>query len=908
MVILGLCLLLLSGACSKKDSSSFSVSADYLNLTGTITDSNLQPISGVGIFLPGIDSPITFANEYGEFDVTISDRTLKTSRDLWSQRLRRSSKQFRVVFQSEEAGLAAISGLMSYNARGTKELDSIVLEPTASLAGQVNQFSEEGDVLPAAGLDVYAAHKAARTGVDGKFILEGLPLGTLNLIAIGENTSIAESAVALETSTLKNLDAPIVVFPANAIGGWITPLPAAPLKELHASGHPYQRSFSVSHAPLVKFMRFHHDQGSFDKNLGDAAWQPVKKRIDYDFPGNGGHSLYVQFSDGSKTKTSRVLTIQSNVNIFPDDAGVVIGDGSGLITNRSAKISIAETSFATKMRLHQIREGLEQVEWVPIANVYQYNFAPPIHTGTALVSIHVQFADASGKQISPVYSASAILEIFPRMEEPVVLIEGGAISTPNRMVHLAIKLPPNAAQMTVSDSPITTGAGGNVRTSIDPLTGRTITETSGGGEAVWYPAAEDYFYTFDRDGLKQLYVQFRDIDGVRSPVYSGIIRVLPFDPLELTEGFVINGGAPTTPVREVSLQILPPQGAVAYRVRQNEPPKEYSQFSSADPWLALENSIPFVLSGQGVVTLYMDFVDLNGEQSTVYQQSILYDPFAGNPGDMLINGGAGFTPEPILIIEVMPPLGATEMAIVEIVSHTPGSGSGSGHQENWQSITPTTTFVVQDIGSHTIGVKFRNLVGDESPLIAETIVYDPFPAPYGPFSINNGVGTTMNQNVDLDFFLPPSAYEMKISTDPSLSFQDPWLVVTNSTQFLLPEQSDVYTLYVKYRTIDGHESPTFTAQIELINNPFPAPYGTFTINGGAATTTDNNVTLDIDLPPNAAEMIITTNPLIPGPWLVADSQTQFVLPATPQVYTIYIQYRSNSGDHSSTYTAQIEVQ
>src|SRR5690606_23324229 len=131
---------------------------------------------------------------------------------------------------------------------------------------------------------------------------------------------------------------------------------------------------------LVRYMRFHHDRDSFDKNVGDASWQPVKRRVDYDFPGNGGHNLFVQFADGGKAQMSRVLTIQSNVNIFPDDSGVAIGDGSGIITNRNAPITISRPSIATRMRIHHIREALRQSDWLPAANVYEYLFPPPMGT------------------------------------------------------------------------------------------------------------------------------------------------------------------------------------------------------------------------------------------------------------------------------------------------------------------------------------------------------------------------------------------------------------------------------------------------------------------------------------------------------------------------------------------------
>src|SRR5690606_23939664 len=103
-------------------------------------------------------------------------------------------------------------------------------------------------------------------------------------------------------------------------------------------------------------------------------------------------------------------------------------------------------------------------------------------------------------------------------------------------------------------------------------------------------------------------------------------------------------------------------------------------------------------------------------------------------------------------------------------------------------------------------------------------------------------------------------------------------------------------------------SPTFASQIELVNNPFPPPYGPFTINGGAASTTDQNVALDIDLPPNAAEMTITTDPLSPGPWLAAGDSANFILPAAPGPYTIYVQSSTVSAVLSPTDTSQIELQ
>ena len=134
----------------------------------------------------------------------------------------RPAQRNALTFEMYE-GLAAISGLHSYDSRGSKDLGAIVLEPTASIAGQVNQFSEEGDVTLIKAEDSIPVEivlsedipgiSVEQAGQESALVIDG------SVLAAGSETPLVVTA----TNTDKNLaEEEIVIVSVEAFGPTVT--------------------------------------------------------------------------------------------------------------------------------------------------------------------------------------------------------------------------------------------------------------------------------------------------------------------------------------------------------------------------------------------------------------------------------------------------------------------------------------------------------------------------------------------------------------------------------------------------------------------------------------------------------------------------------------------------------------
>jgi len=793
-IILLTALTAVFSGCSKSSDSSISVKADYINVSATVNFLDGTPAKYSDIYLPGIGSPISSTNEEGVFNVTISESTLTKSKQIWLERTNENIDKFQLIISNsldpDKAALAAATKKIAYSLKGKEDLGIITLTPSSTLTGTVNYMSDAGELIAASGIEVFAAHKHAITGEDGLFEIDGLPANITNVYATSRDFSTAQTIITIKSNETKALNAPLVVFTDNMLSGWITPIESQPLSYLIASGHPFQKSFAVSSSPRVKYVRYHHSRDELEKSGADAAWIPIRNRIDYDFPRNGGHSLFVQFANSDKSQQSSILTIQTNVNTFGVDSEIVIGDGSGVIYNRNASISINYPPTATQMRMHHFESELDRAARQPVSEVTEYVFPYLSSPSSAFVTIFVQFSDAQGNY-SDVYKASAVISIFPPAQAPVLLIENGAELHYQRQVMLGIDVPFNAVEMAISELPILE-------------TGNLFDNRFNASTPAWLPVQSQFQYTFRSIGLNQLYIQFRDVDGSVSSVYTTSIRILPFDPRDAGDGFYINNGDPLTPVRETTITLDPPPEAFAYRFSEGVPP------STLTPWSALTPNVLHVLSGNsGTKTIYLEYQDKDGNLSYTYQHSIHYDPFYNNSGYFEINNNSGFAINPTMDLFIDVPLGATQMLVLDLSNpFFPNSGY-------WQSAQAFAQFTVQSMGTKTLSIQFRNVDGDLSPAFQRTVLYNPFPVPYGHFLIDNGAPQTSERNVLLSFDLPPSAYEISIAT--SAQSTNAWFVVSNTKNFELPATLGNYTIYVQYRTIDGDISPKYQSQITLVS-------------------------------------------------------------------------------------------
>ena len=240
------------------------------------------------------------------------------------------------------------------------------------------------------------------------------------------------------------------------------------------------------------------------------------------------------------------------------------------------------------------------------------------------------------------------------------------------------------------------------------------------------------------DGLKTVYVQWRDAAGNWSGVTSDTITL---DKTAPTGTVAINGGAAATSTRNVTLNLSASDGAGASGVN-SVLISNSTDFTGVTP-VAYAASLPWTLSaGDGTKTVYVKFVDAVGNTSA----SPVSDTIALNApptGTVLINGGKAGTKTTAVSLTFP----NTSSDVIQVRAASPGFVGG----EPWQAYTPGMTLSITlspaGEGTKTVQAQFKDSSGFVSGKVGDSIVLDTT-APARPsvpvHSLSNPVSTKVN--------------------------------------------------------------------------------------------------------------------------------------------------------------------
>ena len=147
-------------------------------------------------------------------------------------------------------------------------------------------------------------------------------------------------------------------------------------------------------------------------------------------------------------------------------------------------------------------------------------------------------------------------------------------------------------------------------------------------------------------------------------------------------------------------------------------------------------------------------------------------------------------------------------------------------------------------GTRTVYVKYKDVAGNWSGAISDTIILDNV-APSGTISINNGASSTTSQTVTLTLSATDAtsgANQMQFSND-NATWSTPQ-AYTTAKSWTLSSGYGTKTVYVKFSDKAGNWS---TAKYDTIAYSAPAdttpPTGTISINSAATYTNTTAVTL-----------------------------------------------------------------
>jgi len=176
-------------------------------------------------------------------------------------------------------------------------------------------------------------------------------------------------------------------------------------------------------------------------------------------------------------------------------------------------------------------------------------------------------------------------------------------------------------------------------------------------------------------------------------------------------------------------------------------------------------------------------------------------------------------------------------------------------------------------------------------------------SPTGTFSINSGATYTNSQWVTL-ILSADNAAEMHFSNDnPSWSSWEPY---ATSKSWTLISGDGTKTVYVQFKDSVGNVSETYSDTIILDRT---SPTGSISINGGAAYTNSQSVSLELSASDNLSgvpRMMIANSSSFAGTsWEGYATTKSWTLTSGDGTKTVYVQFKDSAGNVSETYSDTI---
>ncbi|MGE0172256.1 MAG: hypothetical protein AB7T49_05710 [Oligoflexales bacterium] len=910
LVNIGILIMSLLAGCTKESRSKTS-SHSTIGVSGFVFDSSGMPLGKTNIYVAGTPILLGTTGDRGQFEFSFSESmqaSIRKNLNVYLGGIQPDFFQLYFEYRGEITRLGFSEKIRFDNAKHS--LDKIFVYPPVTLTGSVRVIDPNGSTSAGSGFDVVWGNQRTLSNDQGQFTLEEAVSGMSDIYAL--KPGFVPGTVELAVNEPRSYVMPqyLDVYPASAVdGSFVIDGDQSDLPSVYA------KRFAATFSSQASYVRYSNDPSEIETDR--AGWRDRDTQYVYDFRASGSYKLYYQFADRTRSVRTEMRWLDVSLQNF-ESLGVVIGDGSGVITQRNIDIHIDVPENAVSMRVYHIGRDLDRMQFIPACDVIEYVFPIPSDPATApIVEINVQFSDAQGN-LSDVYTATAQLQPFFNVGTPFV-IEGGDPATDQRVVQLDIDVPPNAYQMRVFESTSSGGGGfgGSGSSGGDPFgsgsggSGRSETAAD-----FWIPASEVYFHVFRSSGPKKVYLQFRDMDGLRSSVYEQTIVVAQFDPGQI--GFVINGGDSDTVFRTVDIELLPPPNAVAFRFEEGTAP-----FFDT-PWLSLVPSVSYSLKGYGVRTIYLQYLDAFDVESTVTVSSIFFDPFLGDNGDFEFDNsvpvnvpGVGIveaTDVPLVHLDIEVPIAAQEMRVFsgEFSEDNGEEFSGSG----WMPVDDQASVQLSgDSGLKRVYVQFKTGDGGQSPTLVQSILYDPFLF-YDPnlVVVNNGDATTNNVEVNVEIPVPDNAVAVSLSshTGSGCSTTAPFTSVVSGQTVTIPHTlstiNGTHTVCARFKTFDGNTSSNFTDTIKL--DIFPTTTLTALIENGDTSTTIQTVNVTLTPPPMATGIRMTEdlNSLATAPTFPAGTTVQFTLSAGVGTKTVYFQYVTNDGIVSNVFLDSIDLQ
>ena len=439
--------------------------------------------------------------------------------------------------------------------------------------------------------------------------------------------------------------------------------------------------------------------------IGSVAPQGYVASLVHAYAGAGANieetvTVCIALRDSAENWSGAVSAQISYDTLAPVVGGTPLQLAAGLAVTSDLSVAAAiSASGASEMQL-STDSGFAGAAWVD----YGSSGSAILTSGDGTKTVYVRFRDEAG---NTTVGSSDSIELD--QTGPTGTSFGGptAVSSTSVVMNLTATDPHGPLQMRVSE---------------DPAFGSADWQAFAATAAVSLSAA---------DGLKTVYAQFRDSVSNTSAVLQHLVSVDTTGPgsaaVSVQDGQYVSDSAVTV--------LLASDGASEVRLSQS------STFGGAS-WEALSVTKSFTLTGgDGAKNIYAQYRDQAGNTSAVASVAVTLDTTVPVIGSFVVNGGNTSSQGGAVTVAVS----ASDANALQMKLWSGDEAAAS----YGPYVTSTSVLVSSADGAHTVGIKIRDVAGNESAPSYVVLNVDGTPPTLASVSINAGAQITSASNVTL---------------------------------------------------------------------------------------------------------------------------------------------------------------
>lgn len=385
------------------------------------------------------------------------------------------------------------------------------------------------------------------------------------------------------------------------------------------------------------------------------------------------------------------------------------------------------------------------------------------------------------------------------------------------------------------------------------------------------------------DGIRTVYVQFMNGDGIPSLVYYDSIIS---DTLQPSGTIIINSGIACTGSADVLLTMTATDTASGVTdMRFSNDAVAWSAWQPFEQTKAWTTAV-----GDGTKTVYVQFMDGATNISQNYSDTIVLQT-SGPTGSIVINAGRTYATS----ISATLTLSAIDDACG--VSGMRFSNNGSAWTAWEEYGTSKAWTLTAGDGAKTVYAQYKDCADNLSNICTGNITVDTTP-PACSIVINGGDAQTNTASVTLTLSATDEGSgvsRMRFSNDDSTWAT--WESYADSKSWILVSGDGTKTVYVQYEDGAGNVSTSYSDSIELIAT---VPIGSVTINNGDAYTNSTSVTLNLSDGGSAAvQMRFSGDDITWSSWEAYATNKSWSLSSGTGDRTVYAEFENSDGATSS---------